>query len=96
MAITRRTLMERIDRFIRAIESRKREPDDWEGQCAKQALADIQDGHVEQAEAQMIPARTPPDLRASRYPPGVPPNRPSPTTAELRARFDRTKSQSPR
>jgi hypothetical protein len=93
MAITRRTLIERIDRFIRSIENRKIEPDQWESQCLKQALADVHDGHVERAEAQMTLARTPPDLRESRVPQGVPPDRRNPTTAELRAEFERIKSQ---
>jgi hypothetical protein len=93
MAITRRTLIERIDRFIRSIENRKIEPDQWESHCLKQALADVHDGHVERAEAQMTLARTPPDLRESRVPQGVPPDRRNPTTAELRAEFERIKSQ---
>lgn len=93
MAITRRTLIERIDRFIRSIENRKIKPDQWEGHCLKQALADVHDGHVERAEAQMTLARTPPDLRESRVPQGVPPDRRNPTTAELRAEFERIKSQ---
>jgi hypothetical protein len=93
MPITRRTLIERIDRFIRSIENRKVEPDQWEGRCLKQALADVHDGRVEQAEAQMTLAKTPSDLRVSRAPPGVPPDRRKPTTAELRAEFERIKSQ---
>jgi hypothetical protein len=93
VAVTRRTLIERIDRFIRSIENRKVEPDEWEGHCIKQALADVRDGHVERAEAQMTLARTSPDLRVSRAPQGVPPDRRNPTTAELRAEFERIKSQ---
>jgi hypothetical protein len=95
MAITRRTLIERIDRFIRSIETRAVDPDQWEGHCVKQALADLRNGDVERAEAQISLARTPPLLRASRAPPGVPPDRRNPTTAELRAEFERIKSQSP-
>jgi hypothetical protein len=94
MAITRRTLIERIDRFIRSIENRTREPDQWEGHCVKQALLDLNAGDVERAEARIILARTPPQLRTSRIPPAVPPDSRSPTTGELRAEFERLKHDS--
>ena len=38
MAISRLTLMERIRRFLRSIETRGIEPSRWEGYCTKQAL----------------------------------------------------------
>ena len=95
MAITRRTLIERIDRFIRSIEYRKVEPDHWAGHGTKQALADIGDGHLERAAAKLILARTPTDLRVSRDRPDVPPDSRNPTTAELRAELERIKSQAP-
>jgi hypothetical protein len=67
MAITQRTLMERIDRFIRSIENRTGEPDQWEGLCVKQALVDLNAGDVERAQARIILARTPPQLRTSHF-----------------------------
>ena len=93
MAITQRTLMERIDRFIRSIENRTGEPDQWEGHCLKQALIYLNAGDVERAQARIILARTPPQLRTSRIPPTVPPDSLNPTTAELRTEFERIKSQ---
>jgi hypothetical protein len=93
MTISRRTLIERVDRFVRAIENGQREPDRWEGLCAMQALAELGAGRVERAEANMILAKTPPVLRVSRDPPDVPADRREPTAAELRAEIERLKSE---
>lgn len=93
MPVSRRTLIERIDRFIRFIENRKGEPDHWEGHCTLQALADVDDGHVERAEAKLTLAKTPPDLRVAQEPADVPPDRRRPTAAELRGELERIKSQ---
>jgi hypothetical protein len=93
MGITRRTLIERIDRFIRSIENRTGEPDQWQGHCVKQALVELNAGDVERAEARIVLARTPPQLRRSQIPPAVLLGSRNPTTSELRAEFERIKSQ---
>ena len=93
MPVTRHTLIERIDRFIRSIESRHAEPDRWEGHCIKQALADIREGHIERAEAQMILAKTPPNFRVSQDPACDQSDHHKPTTAELRIAIEHIKSQ---
>jgi hypothetical protein len=93
MAISRRTLIERVDRFIRSIENRKGEPDHWEGHCTLQVLADVDEGHVERAEAKLILAKTPPDLRVAQDSMDVPPDRRGPTAAQLRVELERIKSQ---
>jgi hypothetical protein len=86
MAISRRTLIERIDRFIRAIENHKGEPDHWEGHCTLQALTEVKVGDVDRAEAKLILAKTPPALREPR-------DKVAPTAAELRLELERIKSQ---
>ena len=93
MPVSRRTLIERVDRFVRAIENGRREPDRWEGLCALQALADIGAGRVDRAEANMNLAKMPPVLRVSRDPPDVPADCHEPTAAELRAEVERLKAQ---
>ena len=93
MAISRRTLIERVDRFIRSIENCKGEPDHWESHCTMQVLADVNEGHVERAEAKLILAKTPPALREPRDKVGVPTDGRAPTAAELRLELERIKSQ---
>jgi hypothetical protein len=93
MAISRRTLIERIDRFIRAIENHKGEPDHWEGHCTLQALTEVKVGDVDRAEAKLILAKTPPALREPRDKVGVPTDGRAPTAAELRLELERIKSQ---
>ncbi|MBC8038712.1 MAG: hypothetical protein H7X89_16015 [Rhizobiales bacterium] len=88
-------MIERIDRFISSIEKRKVEPDHWEGHCTKLAIADIGNGRVERAEAKIILARTPTELRVTCEPLDVLPNSRNPTIAELRAELERIKSQAP-
>jgi hypothetical protein len=92
MAISRRTLIERIDRFIRSIESHKGEPDQWEGHCTLQALAEVNAGDVERAEAKLILARTPPALREPQDKASVPADGRLPTAAELRLELERIRS----
>lgn len=93
MAISPRTLIERIDRFLRAIENGSGQPDHWEGHRTLQALAAVHQGEVERAEANLTLARTPPGLREAPHAPDVPPERRPPTTAELRLELERIKSQ---
>ena len=93
MAISRRTLIERVDRFIRSIENCKGEPDHWESHCTMQVLADVNEGHVERAEAKLILAKTPPGLRMAPDSMDVPPDGRVPTVAELRDELERIKSQ---
>ena len=93
MAISRRTLIERVDRFIRSIENCKGEPDHWESHCTMQVLADVNEGHVERAEAKLILAKTPPGLRMAPDSMDVPPDSRVPTVAELRDELERIKSQ---
>ena len=71
MPVSRRTLIERIDRIIAALEKGQREPDSWEGRCLRQALADIARGDVGHAEAMVGLARTAPESRPIGEPPGV-------------------------
>jgi hypothetical protein len=87
MPVSRRTLIERIDRFIAAMEKFHREPDAWESQCVWQALADIAQGDVGHAEDMMILARTTPDQRTAERPPGVATHDPHPRVTELRAQL---------
>ena len=93
MAISRRTLIERVDRFIRSIENCKGESDPWESHCTMQVLADVNEGHVERAEAKLILAKTPPGLRMAPDSMDVPPDGRVPTVAELRVELERIKSQ---
>ena len=90
---SRRTLIERADRFVRSIENAGREPDRWEGLCTLQALADIVAGRADQAEARLALAKTPPVVRVSPDPPHVPADRREPTAAELRQELDRIRAQ---
>lgn len=84
MPVSRRTLIERIDRIIAALEKGQREPDSWEGRCLRQALTDIAQGDVVHAEAMVGLARTSPELRPGGEPPGVPMGDVLPRLAELR------------
>lgn len=84
MTVSRRTLIERIDRIIAALEKGRREPDSWEGPCLRQALADIAQGDVVHAETMVGLARTAPELRPGSEPPGVPMDDVLPRLAELR------------
>jgi hypothetical protein len=93
MPASLRTLIERADRFVRSIENARREPDRWEGLCTLQALADIAAGRIEQAEARLALAKTPPVVRISPDPPHVPADCREPTTAELRLELDRIRAQ---
>jgi hypothetical protein len=89
MAISRLTLMERIRRFLRSIETRGIEPSRWEGYCTKQALVALNDGNIEEAEGHMHLAKTPPELRTSTILVGFSPESRSPTLAELQAELER-------
>lgn len=93
MALSRRTLIERIDRFIRMIETHRGEPDSWEGHCTLQALTQVGEGQVERAEAKLMLAKTPPGLRMPQDLGDVPTDRRSPTAAELRVELERIKSE---
>jgi hypothetical protein len=90
MAVSRRTLIERISRFLRSIEARSIEPSRWEGHCTKQALKALNDGDIARAEGQMHLAKMPPELRRSDMLLGFSPESRSPTLAELRAELERT------
>ena len=89
MTISRRTLIERISRFLRSIETRSIEPGRWEGHCTKQALRALNDGDIEGAEGHMNLAKMPPELRTSNILAGFSPESRSPTHAELRAELER-------
>jgi hypothetical protein len=91
MAISRRTLIERIDRFLRSIERRGIEPGRWEAYCAKLTLEAINDGDMDRGETHIDLAKMPPELRTSDTLPGFSPQNPSPTLAELRAELERLK-----
>ena len=92
MAISKRTLIERIDRFIGAMEKARRVPDGWEGPCLRQALADLAREDVPRAEAMMILAKTTPEHRTSDHPPDVATDAPLPTLGELRAQLQSVKN----
>jgi hypothetical protein len=92
MPASLRTLIERADRFVRAIEDARREPDRWEGLCTLQALADMAAGRADQAEARLALAKTPPIVRISPDPPHVAVDCREPTAAELRQELDRIKA----
>ena len=89
MTISRRTLIERISRFLRSIETRSIEPSRWEGHCTKQALEALNDGDIEGAEGHMSLAKLPTELRTSGMLVGFSPESRSPTLAELRAELER-------
>ena len=91
MAISRRTLIERIDRFLRSIERRNIEPGRWEAYCAKLSLEAISDGDIDRGESHIDLAKMPPELRTSRTIPSFSAQSPSPTLAELRAELERIK-----
>lgn len=84
MPVSRRTLIERIDRIIAALERGQREPDSWEGRCLRQALADIERGDVGHAESMVGLARTAPEARPVGEPPGVALDPVLPRLVELR------------
>ena len=92
MAISRRTLIERIDRFLRSFENRSIEPGRWEAYCTKQALEALNDDDIERGEADINFAKKPPELRTPSMLPGFSPGNPSPLLAELRAEFERIKA----
>ena len=92
MPISRRTLIERIDRFLRSIENRNIEPGRWEAYCAKQALEAVNNEDIERGEALIDFAKMPPELRTSSTLPDFSPQNPSPTLAELRAELERIKA----
>jgi hypothetical protein len=91
MPISRRTLIERIDRFLRSIEKRHIEPGRWEAYCAKKALEALTNKDIERGEALIDFAKMPPELRTSSILPDFSPANPSSTLAELRAEFERLK-----
>ena len=95
MPISRRTLIERIDRFLRSIENRNIEPGRWEAYCAKQALEAVENDDMERGEAHIDFAKMPAELRTSSTLPGFSPKNPSPTLAELRAELERIKASDP-
>ena len=95
MAISQRTLIERIDRFLRSIENRHIEPGRWEGHCAKKALEAITNNDIGRGEALIDFAKMPPELRTSSILPDFSPANPSPTLAELRAELERIKASGP-
>ena len=87
MPVSRRTLIERIDRFIAALEKGQREPDTWESRCLRQALADIAQGDVGHAETMVGFARTPPEMRPAGEPPGLADQGSLPRLTDLRAQL---------
>lgn len=87
MPVSRRTLIVRVDRFLAVMERTRREPDEWEGQCLAQALADMAQGDLERAEQMMNLAKTAHDQRSAAHPPGIAEVHPHPTMAELRTRM---------
>lgn len=91
MTVSRRTLIERIDRFIASLEKGRREPDEWEAQCLQQALADIADGDLGHAEEMMLLARTAPELRTAGAPPGLSAGFARRAVGELRAQLQRVR-----
>src|ERR1044072_3209121 len=48
VTISRRTMIERISRFLRSIETRSVEPGRWEGHCTRQALQALDNGDIEE------------------------------------------------
>src|SRR5688500_3940527 len=93
MPASLRTLIERADRFVRSIETARREPDRWEGLCTRQALADIAAVRTEQAFGRQAMAKSPRVDRAMTDPPQVPLDCRQPTAAELRQDLDRIRVQ---
>ena len=89
MAISRRTLIERISRFLRSIESRGLELSRWEGHCIKQAFDALHTGNIAAAEADVYLAKLPPEQRTADMLVGFSPNGRSPPLAELRSELDR-------
>lgn len=94
MTISRPTLIERIWRYLRSIEARNVEPGRWEAHCVKQALAALDDGNIEGAQAHMQQALTLPALRTAVVLAGFSPENRSSTVAELRAELERITSES--
>lgn len=89
MAISRLTLIERINRFLRSIDSRGLEPSRWEGHCVKQALEALNTGDITTAETDMRLAKLPPEQRTSDMLVGFSSDSRSPPLAELRAELGR-------
>ncbi len=89
MAISRRTLIERINRFLRSIESRGLEPSRWEGHCIRQAFDALNSGNVAAAEADVYLAKLPPEQRTADMLVGFSPEGRSPPLADLRSELDR-------
>jgi hypothetical protein len=96
MAISRLTLIERLNRYLRSIEQRDIEPGRWEAHCIKQALAALNHGNIVEAEGHMNLAKMPPDLRTSHTLVGFSPQDRSPTLAELQAELARIRSMATR
>lgn len=95
MPVSRRTLIERIDRIIASLEKGQREPDSWEGRCLRQALAEIAHGDVGRAEVMVGLARTAPELRPVGEPPGVSADAVLPRLAELRQELQVMRNTAP-
>jgi hypothetical protein len=89
MPISRRTLVERINRLLRSIESRSGEPNRWEGHCIRQALEALHDGDIERAQDRVDLAKMRPELRTSGMLVGFSPDSHNPTLSELRAELER-------
>lgn len=89
MPISRLTLIERVSRFLRSIESRGLEPSRWEGHCTRQALEALNIGNIAAAEGHIYRAKLSPELRTSNMLIGFSPESRSPTLTELRTELDR-------
>ncbi len=89
MPVSRLTLIERVSRFLRSIETRGLEPSRWEGHCTKQALEALNVGNIGAAEGHIYRAKLVPELRTSDMLVDFSPESRSPTLTELRSELER-------
>ena len=93
MPISRLTLIERVSRFLRSIETRGLEPSRWEGHCTKQALEALKIGNIAAAEGHIYRAKLVPELRTSDMLTGLSTEGRSPTLTELQTELEQIRGR---
>jgi len=91
MAISERTLVERVNRFLKSLEARGVEPGRWESYCVTRALQALADRDIVAGEAFIDFAKMPPELRSSDTLPDFSPSHPPTLLSELAGELMRIK-----
>ena len=90
LATARRNVVQRITRFIEALEQAPREPDTWECEHVQRALAALEELHFPRGEQAMMWAEWAPDRRARDAMAKLQPLHGAVSTKDLRSLLDRT------